>query len=375
MWGVSPSGRPGGLGLLPSAGEGRAGPRRTSHQGVEEVWFTKVMLTLPTPTVGVRKDDRPAYRPFAVRVRAVRGLSPHFVRVTFAGEDLAWFGTDGLDQRVKLVLPGADGTLPDVGAEDPEVILAGTWYARLRALPHPTPFRTYTVRHVRPRVGEIDVDMVRHDGHGTGPAARWLAGARVGDAAVVVGPGVRSRSSATGIDWAPGTATDLLLAGDETAAPAICAILESLPAGRRARAFVEVPTAADALDVTLPAGAQLTWLAREGRPHGDLLVPAVQQWVGANAEVVDDARAVEAQTLDDVDVDRETLWDSPVVQVLPVDLCGRGGERCGSDFYAWFAGEAAVIRTLRRALVSEIGVCRRRVAFMGYWRLGRAEAQ
>ncbi|RPF28354.1 siderophore-interacting protein [Georgenia muralis] len=335
------------------------------------------MLTLPTSTVGVRKDDRPAYRPFAVRVRAVRELTPHFVRVTFAGEDLAWFGTDGLDQRVKLVLPGADGTLADVGAEDPEVILAGTWYARLRALPEPPPFRTYTVRYVRPVAREIDVDMVRHDDAPgpVGPAARWLAGVRVGDEAVVVGPDVRSRTSATGIDWAPGSAADLLLAGDETAAPAICSILESLPAGRRARAFVEVPTAADVLDVTVPPGTHITWLGREGRPHGDLLVPAVQQWVGANAEVVDDARAVAEQTLDEVDVDRETLWDSPVVQVLPVDLCGRGGERCGSDFYAWFAGEAAVIRTLRRTLVSEIGVCRRRVAFMGYWRLGRAEAQ
>ncbi|MGM0384977.1 MAG: hypothetical protein ACQERF_03205 [Actinomycetota bacterium] len=26
-------------------------------------------------------------------------------------------------------------------------------------------------------------------------------------------------------------------------------------------------------------------------------------------------------------------------------------------------------------LVSEVGVCRRRLAFMGYWRAGRAETQ
>jgi iron complex transport system ATP-binding protein len=41
--------------------------------------------------------------------------------------------------------------------------------------------------------------------------------------------------------------------------------------------------------------------------------------------------------------------------------------------YAWLAGEAAVIRTLRRHLVAECGVDRRAVAFMGYWRRGRAE--
>ena len=32
-----------------------------------------------------------------------------------------------------------------------------------------------------------------------------------------------------------------------------------------------------------------------------------------------------------------------------------------------------MIRTLRRHLVAECGLDRRSVAFMGYWRLGRAE--
>lgn len=41
--------------------------------------------------------------------------------------------------------------------------------------------------------------------------------------------------------------------------------------------------------------------------------------------------------------------------------------------YAWFAGEAGVIKTLRRHLVTHRGVDRKSVAFMGYWRRGRAE--
>jgi len=45
-----------------------------------------------------------------------------------------------------------------------------------------------------------------------------------------------------------------------------------------------------------------------------------------------------------------------------------------SRLYAWLVGEAGVIRTPRRRLVTECGVDRRAVAFMGYWRLGRAEA-
>ncbi|HEX6474009.1 MAG TPA: SIP domain-containing protein, partial [Candidatus Limnocylindria bacterium] len=42
-------------------------------------------------------------------------------------------------------------------------------------------------------------------------------------------------------------------------------------------------------------------------------------------------------------------------------------------FYAWIAGEAAVIRELRRYLVRDVGIDRKQVAFMGYWRRGKAE--
>ncbi|HEX8498591.1 MAG TPA: SIP domain-containing protein [Actinomycetales bacterium] len=41
--------------------------------------------------------------------------------------------------------------------------------------------------------------------------------------------------------------------------------------------------------------------------------------------------------------------------------------------YAWVAGEATVVRTLRRHLVGACGLDRSRVAFMGYWREGRAD--
>ena len=62
--------------------------------------------------------------------------------------------------------------------------------------------------------------------------------------------------------------------------------------------------------------------------------------------------------LPDVDVDADVLWET-------ADTDG--------GFYAWIAGEAAVVRDLRRCLVAEHGVDRRSVAFMGYWRQGRAE--
>jgi NADPH-dependent ferric siderophore reductase len=40
------------------------------------------------------------------------------------------------------------------------------------------------------------------------------------------------------------------------------------------------------------------------------------------------------------------------------------------DLYAWIAGESWMVKALRRSLVTELGVDRRQVAFMGYWRDG-----
>jgi len=317
-------------------------------------------------------DDRPGYRPYRATVAGIRRLSGHFVRLTFSGPDFGTFGTAGLDQRIKLVFPLPGVGISDFGTDDPESIAAGDWYGRWRDLPDAmrNPFRTYTVRAVRPAARELDVDFAVHQDSGAGPAsdgadgpaARWLHGAAVGDELVIVGPDARSRNSGLGLDWRPGTATRLLLAGDETAAPAICGILERLPAGSRGRAFIEVPDAADALPVRLPAGCEVTWLARHDAPHGARLDAAVREWVAGSRAVFASAVAGETQPLADIDVDLETLWDSP-----------QGDAE--NDFYAWLAGEAGVIKQLRRFLVSETGIDRSRVAFMGYWRHGRAEAQ
>ncbi|MEV0563282.1 siderophore-interacting protein [Dactylosporangium sp. NPDC050588] len=41
--------------------------------------------------------------------------------------------------------------------------------------------------------------------------------------------------------------------------------------------------------------------------------------------------------------------------------------------YAWVAGESGVVRSVRRHLVHERGIDRRRVMFTGYWRRGATE--
>jgi NADPH-dependent ferric siderophore reductase len=298
---------------------------------------------------------RAAYHPFVARVIAAERLTPHFVRVTFTGPEFAHFGSAGPDQRIKVLLPHPDGTFTEIGQEDG----AGDWYDRWRALPtgERNLFRTYTVRRLDRATAELVVDFVVH--HDAGPAGEWADQATVGQQLLIVGADVRAGTPDGGYDWHPGSARRVLLAGDETAAPAIVAILESLGPDVEADAFIEVPTAADALPEGAAPGVRLHWLARDDRAHGTALTEAVTAWADASGALLVRAAAPRPQEVAEIDVDHELLWDSP--------------EDAEGEFYAWIAGEAATVKGLRRMLVSQRGVDRKRVAFMGYWRLGQSE--
>jgi NADPH-dependent ferric siderophore reductase len=300
----------------------------------------------------VEAPQVPVYRPFTVQVSRLRRLSPSFLRVTFTGADLDGFTSNGLDQRIKVLLP-----LPGRGLVDRPS--AADWYGEWRALPpeRQLPIRTYTVRALRPEVAEVDVDFVLHGA--TGPASAWAEQATVGDEVVLIGPNAHFPGPTGGFEWRPpADASCLLIAGDETAVPAICAIVESLPPGRDARVLLEVPTPDDALDIATPTGVEVTWLPRGPAARGSLLTASV---VAAVTDLSDVLAPSPAQQLDDVDIEAGLLWDVPE-ETRP---------RPSSGLYAWFAGEAVVVKGLRRHLVQERGVDRRAVAFMGYWREGR----
>lgn len=305
---------------------------------------------------------RVRFTSFSATVSRLRRLGENFVRVTFAGDELADFHAAGLDQRVKLIFPIAGlgyETFPRGGDH---------WYTCWRDLPdgERCPMRTYTVRSARPEDRELDIDFVTHGD--SGPATRWVNRARVGDELLLIGPDVRTLSAGNGpvggVEFRPGTASRLLLAGDETAAPAIASILEHLPADAAGQAFIEVQSERDVLPVTAPAGITVTWLARDSHSaaeHGAPLGRAVRAWVSEMVSSDDDIRCAD---LADVDADREMLWDVPAPAATAAPC---------SDLYAWIAGEAGCIKDLRRFLVREIGLPRESVAFMGYWRAGKPE--
>lgn len=274
------------------------------------------------------------FRFFALRVVTTRRLGPSLVRVTFGGPDLEAFHSDGRDQSLSLFLPHPGQSEPAVPVE-----LGEGWWQGWRELPDDVRavMRSYTLRSLRREPGgptEIDIDFVLH---GTdpgaavpaGPASRWAAGARAGDRVALLGPALADNRA---IRFRPPTGTDLVvLWGDETALPAVCAVLESLPAGLRVRAWLEVQHAGDILEPVTAADAEITWLVRDEHP-------------GAGSPLA----------LDAVRAARLPAAEAP---------------------YAWIAGESGCVKELRRHLVRERGIDRRRVTFVGYWRQGLTEEQ
>ncbi|KAB1652486.1 siderophore-interacting protein [Pseudoclavibacter chungangensis] len=294
------------------------------------------------------------FRFFHVRVAAIQDLTPGFRRFTFTGDDLDAFADPGWDQRIKLVLPARDGGFDHLPTGD-------DWYARWRELDDAKRpiIRTYTTRAVRPERMEVDVDAVVHEVHG--PAARFVVEARVGDEVVLLGPNAASEEEPGGVDFVPPNVTErYFLAGDETAAPAIAVILEQLPAEARGIAVVEVPSDDDTAYLPTHPGIEVRAVGRGGAPHGERLVEA------ARTAVAELAPIGEPQEVEEIDVDEQLLWEVP--------RHAKGGAALKrTSLYAWLASEAAAVKTLRRHLVSERGIDRRSVAFMGYWRLGKAE--
>lgn len=257
--------------------------------------------------------------PFVLaRVAAVSQVTPQMTRVTFG--DLPDFAHIAPDQQVKLFFPRDGQGTPEV----PQMPADGDvmrWYQAFLAIPEPERpwMRSYSVRTHRPAAAEVDIDFVVH-GDG-GPASRWANQAKPGDVIGLLGPAVSHLREPGDADW-------WLLTGDETALPAISALLESFPAGRRALAFIEVADAAEEQKIDFQADVDLRWLHRDGAEPGrsSVLVDAV------------------------------TGADFPAGVV-----------------FAWVAGEASAVRTIRRHLVDDRGVAKKAIAFAGYWRLDRTQ--
>jgi NADPH-dependent ferric siderophore reductase len=177
-------------------------------------------------------------------------LAPHMVRVVLGSNDFETFvPSDFTDSYVKLVFVPDD---VDVAGLPRPLTLDS--FADVPPEKQPS-VRTMTVRRVDVPAREITVDIVVHGEHGV--AGPWATAARPGQPMYLMGPGGA---------YTPDPAADWhLLAGDETALPAIAAALEALPANAIGKAFIEVAGQEDEIALTAPESVEVNWVYRGGR--------------------------------------------------------------------------------------------------------------
>jgi NADPH-dependent ferric siderophore reductase len=243
------------------------------------------------------------------RVERVDRLTPHMIRVVLGGEGLAAFSVGEFsDHYVKLLFP-----VPGVEYPEPFDIR----HIRETMPRHEWPRqRTYTVRRWDAEARELWLDFVHHGDAGL--AGPWAARVQPGEEILLLGPGGAYLPDADA-DWH-------LLAGDESALPAIAAALERMPAGARAHVFVELDSPAEEQKLETAADAEIVWLPRGDAPVGRELVRAV------------------------------SALEFPAGAV-----------------HAFVHGEAGFVKELRRLLRVEHGVPRERLSISGYWRAGHDE--
>ncbi|MFD4138441.1 MULTISPECIES: siderophore-interacting protein [unclassified Streptomyces] len=256
--------------------------------------------------------DRPARKaPKAHEAQVVRTerITPHMVRVVLGGEGLAALELGQYtDHYIKLLFAPEGVSYPEPFDMDRirEELPREQWPAT----------RTYTVRQWDPAHLELTVDFVVHGDEGL--AGPWAARVQAGETVRFLGPGGA---------YAPSPAAQWhLLAGDESALPAIAASLERMPAGAVVHAFVEVAGPEEEQKIVSGDGVEITWLHRGDRAPGEALVAAV------------------------------AALEFPE------------GEVC-----AFVHGEAACVKELRRQLRVERGIPREQLSISGYWRLGQTD--
>ena len=324
-----------------------------------------------------------------------------------------------LDGYVKLLVPPAVehdeyGRITRLSPEPVHIDLTDTWRQDWFALPDTERgwMRTYTLRASRLRepdaalrkviealpaaplipagvslpaapgidsaLPEIDLDFVWHtevssDGvECMGPGATWASLAEKGDRVSILAPLAGQPLWAS---WSSGGAERIILAVDETAVPAALSILADYAAGEQKpteiQLIAEVPHVTDSLTTLwdgpyphLPALSELpnltvNWCAREDAPRGEGLTAGLRKALGLGAWNSKGA-SITAEPSPDRDGETEVVW------TLADDE--------NPQIYIFIAGEASVVKTLRRICVQEASIPKNDVSFMGYWRAGRTES-
>jgi NADPH-dependent ferric siderophore reductase len=248
-------------------------------------------------------------------------VSPHIVRIVLGGNGFDTFVPNEFTDAYCKVLFVRDDV--DVAALPAPLTLNSFQTLPVERQPG---IRTMTVRRADPGRREIAIDFVVHGDHGI--AGPWASTAQPGQPVYLMGPSGAYAPDPTA-DWH-------LLAGDESALPAIAATLEALPGDAVAQVFVEVAGPEDEIELRVPADVDVKWIYRGGRAD---LVGADR--AGDYAPLIAAVKAAD--------------WLPGQVQVF-------------------IHGEAqAVMHNLRPYVRKERGVDAKWASISGYWRRGRTE--
>lgn len=179
-----------------------------------------------------------------LEVRAAVRLSPSFVRVSLAGDELRHLTPLGADHRVRALIPvlGPVGAVPDPSL-----------------LPVTRTLTVRSVRHAGTPAAVLEVDVHLHGLTTTGaggPLATWALECGIGDPVTVVDAGVGALPHPS--------CREVEIVADAGALPAAAGILASLSPAATGRAVLELAHPDDRRALTHPAGVDVTWVVRRG---------------------------------------------------------------------------------------------------------------
>ncbi|MFT3715736.1 MAG: siderophore-interacting protein [Gordonia sp. (in: high G+C Gram-positive bacteria)] len=242
---------------------------------------------------------------------SVTDVTPGMRRVVFTGEAVGEYLADGLLPNIKILLPKPDGTYGVPELDDPSSHEVTDLPRRADLRPR---VRTYTVRSFDEQARSLTIDFVNHGDEGL--ASGWAARAEPGSTLCAAGGGGRAIS----------IADTYLLAGDETALPAIGSILETMDPAATGTAYIEIADDGERQDLQKPSGVDVVWLSRDGAPAGTTTL----------------------------------LQDAVAAHELP------------DGVFAWASAESAQTLAIRKDLRAR-GLDRKSMLVIGYWRRGFTE--
>lgn len=238
-------------------------------------------------------------------VTAKTWITPNMIRITYAANWIKDLPSGIEGAHCKLFLP-KDNDTPATLAD------------QIENGPRPD-VRTYTIRYIRPDLGELDIDFVDHGD--TGPASAFARRCVPGDFNGFAGPGP--------IKLKNYYADYYVVAADMSALPVAAATLEAMPKSAKGVAFLEITSEEDRQAIDAPVGVDVRWCI-----HPDTH--------SAPQQCVDEIRALPA-------------FDGTVQTCV--------------------AGESSMIKALREEIIIKRAIPKEDAYISGYWKVGLIEPE